>query len=107
MPITHKNVISLLDSVEMDRFHVVCYFRCNITKKMIVSSVPFEPYDGKIELKWQDILFHPLKSYHRYYHTPITIYDNNCHETIVLKAFEKVSQHFVYNKEKERYIYAS
>ena len=107
MRITHDNVISLLDSLKMDRFYVVCYFRCDITKKTVVSTVPFEPYDGKIELTWHDILLHPIESYNRYYHTPITIYNSDCHETIVLKAFEKVSKHFVWSRQRKRYIYAS
>jgi len=107
MQTTHDGVIFLLDSLKMDRSNVICYFRCDVTKKTIVSSVPFEPYDGKIELTWQDMLFHPIKSYNRYYHTPITIYNENCHETIVLKAFEKVSNHFIYNRQKKRYIYVT
>ena len=104
MHLTHENIVSLLESLKIDKLHVVCYFRCDITKKTIVSRVPFEPYEGKIEFTWHDILFHPIKSYNRYYHTPITIYDGDCEKTIVLKAFEKVSKHFVYNMEKKRYI---
>jgi len=107
MSMIHENIISLLDAVKMDRVYVVCYFRCDITKKTIVSTVPFEPYAGKIELTWQDILLHPIRSYNRDYHTPITIYNNDCHETIVLKAFEKVSKHFIWNRQKKRYIYAA
>ena len=107
MQITHENVIPLLDSLKMDQFFVVCYFRCNVTKKTVVSTVPFEPYDGKIELSWKDMVLHPIQSYNRYYHTPITIYDNDCYKTIVLKAFEKVSNHFVYNRQKKRFVYVA
>jgi len=107
MQITHDKVMPLLDSLKMDRFYVVCYFRCDVTKKTIVSTVPFEPYDGKIELTWQDKIFHPIKSYNRYHHTPITIYNSNCHESIVLKAFEKISNHFTYNRQKKRYVYVA
>jgi len=105
MPITHKNVVNLLEYVKIDSFSVVCYFKCKETNKSIVSSVPFEPYEGKIEFTWQELLLHPLQSYNRYYHTPITIYSDDIHETIVLKAFEKVSKHFSWNSEKNRYIY--
>jgi len=104
MNIAHENVITLLDSLEMDRFNVVCYFRCDVTNKMVVSRVPFEPYEGKIEFSLKDILLHPFRSYNRYYHTPITIYDGDCHKTIVVKAFEKVARHFVWNKQQKRYI---
>ncbi len=105
MPITHENIINLLEYVKIDQFSVVCYFKCKQTNKSIVSIVPFEPYAGKIEFTWKDILFHPIKSYNRYYHTPITIYGSDCHETIVLKAFEKVSSQFSWNSEKNSYVY--
>ncbi len=105
MPVTHANVVSLLEYVKIDSFSVICYFKCKETNKSIVSSVPFEPYEGSIELTWTDILFHPLKSYDRYYHTPITIYSEDIHETIVLKAFLKVSNSFKWSKEKNSYIF--
>jgi hypothetical protein len=105
MPITHKNVISLLEFVKMDQFDVVCHFKCKVTNKRIVSSVPFEPYEGKIEIKWQEMILHPIESYNRYYHTPITIYGNDCHETIVLKAFNKVKNSFKWDSKKEQYVY--
>ena len=105
MPIIHENILHLLEYVKIDRFSVVCYFRCKLTDKSIVSSVPFEPYEGSIEFTWKELLLHPVKSYNKYYHTPITIYGNDCHETIVLKAFEKVSGHFKWNDEKQMYIY--
>ncbi|QOY51019.1 hypothetical protein [Candidatus Sulfurimonas baltica] len=100
-----EKIVPLLDYVKIDRFYVVCHFKCKIKDKTIVSTVPFEPYDGKIEITWQDILLHPIESYNRYYHTPITIYGNDCHETIVLKAFEKVSNYFDWNQEEQKYIY--
>ena len=100
-----KEVISLLELVKVDEFYVTCYFRCKITKRLIISSVPFEPYDGKIEITWQEMLMHPFQSYDRYYHTPITIYDNNCNDTIVLKAFEKVSSAFEWSYKKNCYIF--
>lgn len=105
MPIVHSNVISLLEYVKIDSFSVVCHFKCKQTNKSIVSSVPFEPYEGKMEFTWKDILFSPFKSYHRYYHTPIVIYGDDTHETIVLKAFKKVSSHFQWNREKNSYTY--
>ena len=91
MPISHKKIISLLEYIKIDSFSVVCHFKCEKTDKSIISIVPFEPYDGKIEFTWQDLLFHPIKSYNRYYHTPIVIYASDVHETIVLKAFNKIA----------------
>ena len=105
MQIVHKNVVKLLEYVKMDNFNVVCHFKCKESNKSIVSSVPFEPYDGKIELTWQEICLHPIRSYNKYYHTPITIYGNDTHETIVLKAFLKVSNHFTWSDKKNEYIY--
>lgn len=100
-----KQVTSLLDYVKIDKFYVICHFKCQVKNKTVVSTVPFEPYDGKIEITWQDVLFHPIRSYNRYHHTPITIYGNNTHETIVLKAFEKVSKYFEWSAKEQKYIY--
>ncbi|OIP55312.1 MAG: hypothetical protein AUK54_04040 [Helicobacteraceae bacterium CG2_30_36_10] len=105
MLMTHENVVSLLDYVKIDRFYVSCHFKCKVKNKTIVSIVPFEPYDGKIVITFKQMLRNPIKSYNRYYHTPITIYGNDCHETIVLKAFKKVSNKFTWNQEEEKYIY--
>ena len=105
MSLNHQNIISLLDYVKIDRFSVICHFKCKETDRSIVSKVPFEPYEGKIVITWKEILIHPLKSYNRYHHTPITIYGNDTHETIVLKAFEKVSNHFRWNNDEQKYEY--
>jgi len=105
MPINHTKILSLLEFVKIDRFYVVCHFKCKVTNKVVVSTVPFEPYDGKIEISWQDMILHPIQSYNRYFHTPIKIYGNDCHETIVLKAFEKVSEYFDWNSKEQRYIF--
>jgi len=105
MPITHTNIINLLEYIKIDSFSVICHFKCKETNKSVVSAVAFEPYEGKIEISWQDMLLHPIKSYNRYYHTPITIYSDDCHETIVLKAFKKVSNKFIWNSQKQKYIY--
>ena len=105
MPIIHNNVLQLLEFVKMDSFYVVCHFKCSVTKKSVISAVAFEPYEGKLELTWQDMLLHPIDSWNRYYHTPITIYGNDCHETIVLKAFKKVANSFKWNTEKQKYIH--
>jgi len=104
MPIEHRNVVSLLESIRIDKFYVVCHFKCNVKNRTIISTVPFEPYDGKIELKWTDIVFRPIQSYNKYYHTPITIYGDKSSETIVLKAFKNVSKHFTWNKEEQKFI---
>lgn len=100
-----KDILSLIEFVKIDRFYVSCHFKCNVKGKVVVSTVPFEPYDGKIEIGALDILIHPIRSYNRYYHTPITIYGTDCHDTIVLKAFKKVSNYFVWNSAQNRYIY--
>ncbi|MFT5660729.1 MAG: hypothetical protein ACI9TV_001371 [Sulfurimonas sp.] len=102
----HKAAIrSLLEYVCVDGDTVICHFRCSVKDKIVTSRVPFEPYDGKIVLSWIDIIFHPIRSYNRYYHTPITIYGNNCDETIVLKAFENISKYFIWSDKEEKYIY--
>ena len=105
MPITHKHVISLLDFVKIDRFYVVCHFKCKTSHKSVISTVPFEPFEGRIEITWKDILLHPIDSYNRYYHTPITIYGKDCHETIVLKAFKRVAKNFRWNEKTQEYVY--
>ncbi|MEA1893094.1 MAG: hypothetical protein U9N33_10360 [Campylobacterota bacterium] len=104
MPINHKKITSLLEYIKIDEFYVSCHFRCRVTDKTIVSVVPFEPYDGKIEIRWQEMLLHPLKSYSRYYHTPITIYNTDGDETIVLKAFQKISKYFEWNRNYNNYV---
>ena len=102
----HKNILPLLDSIEINKYYVICYFKCKVKNKVIVSTVPFEPYEGKIEISWQDILLHPFKSYNKYYHTPITIYNKSSENTIALKAFEKISKYFVWDLKEEKYIYS-
>lgn len=102
----HKIAIhSLLESICVDGDTVICYFRCNVQDKIVTSRVPFEPYDGKIIFSWVDIVLHPIHSYNRYYHTPITIYGSDCDETIVIKAFENVSKYFIWSNKEEKYIY--
>ncbi|EQB35368.1 hypothetical protein M947_08785 [Sulfurimonas hongkongensis] len=105
MAIQHKNITPLLEFVKIDRFYVVCHFKCKVTNKTVISTVPFEPYDGKIEISWQDMLLRPIESYNRYYHTPITIYNHDCQDTVVLKAFEKVSKYFEWNENFGSYVY--
>ncbi|MDQ7043039.1 MAG: hypothetical protein Q9M34_05845 [Sulfurimonas sp.] len=104
MPITNKNVISLLEYIKIDSFNIVCHFKCKETNKRVISTLAFEPYDGKIEFTWRDLLLHPFMSYNRYYHTPITIYSDETTETIVLKAFKKVSNNFKWNENTNSYI---
>ena len=107
MSLKHVKVTQLLEFVKIDRFYVVCHFKCSITNKTIISTVPFEPYDGKIEISWQDLLRHPIESYNKYYHTPITIYNNNSQETIVFKAFEKISNYFEWSDSYKSYVYTA
>ena len=77
----------------------------DVKNKTIVSTVPFEPYNGKVCLTWKDVVFHPIASYNLYFHTPVTIFNAECHETIVLKAFQEVSNYFTWNQKENRYIY--
>lgn len=105
MSITHDDVVSILDFVKIDKFYVSCHFKCNVKHKTVISTVAFEPYQGAIEIPWQDMLLHPIQSYNRYYHTPITIYGEKCEETIVLKAFKNVSKHFIWSTEYQKYIF--
>ena len=102
--IIDEKILSLVDYVKIDSVSIECHFKCKETHKEIISRVAFEPYDGKIEISWQDMLFHPVESYNRYYHTPIVIYGHDTHETIVLKAFQKVANKFRWNTYKDQYI---
>jgi len=100
------NLNNLIDHVKIDQFYVICYFKCRIKNKTVISRIPFEPYDGKIEFTWQDILFHPIQSYNKYYHTPIKIYDScKDDETLVQKAFNKVSKYFRWDSKLKTYVY--
>ena len=102
----HKNgILALVDFVKIDKSYVSCHFKCSIKDKTVISTVAFEPYDGKIEFTWKEIVLHPLRSYNKYYHTPIIIYGNDCEETIVLKAFKNVANYFIWNQKQDRYIY--
>jgi hypothetical protein len=105
MPLARQDILPLLEFVRIDKFYVSCHFKCDIKNKTVISTVPFEPYEGKIEIPLKEMILHPIKSYNRYYHTPITIYGNNCNETIVLKAFENVSKHFRWSSKDKKYIY--
>jgi len=100
----YDKIIALLDHIEIDATTLRYHFRCQECEKKIVSIIPFEPYDGKIILTWKDILLHPLKSYERYYHTPIVIYGNESEKTVLFKAFEKVSNHFSWNDKSQKYM---
>ncbi|WP_241856143.1 hypothetical protein [Sulfurimonas lithotrophica] len=100
------SLTNIIEYVKIDEFYVVCHFRCKIKNKTVISKVPFEPYEGKIEFTWQDILFHPIESYNRYYHTPIKIFDSFEDEnTLVQKAFDKVSKYFKWDSQLKNYVY--
>lgn len=104
MQLVYDKVLQLLDYVKIDSYTIECHFKCKESQREVVSHVPFEPFAGKREFTWKEILLHPIKSYNKYYHTPIIIYGGETHETIVLKAFKKVSHRFVWNGEKKQYI---
>jgi hypothetical protein len=99
-----KAILALVDFVEVDKHYVHCHFKCKVKDKTVIATVTLEPFN-KVVLTWKEILFHPIDSYKKYYHTPIFIYGNNCNETMVLKAFQSVSSQFVWNQEQKRYIY--
>jgi len=105
MSLSYPHILALVEYVTIDRLSVVCHFKCQETNKKVVSAVAFEPYRGKIKLPWYEILLHPIKSYKSYYHTPIVIYSSDTDETIVFKAFQNVSNHFIWNRQKQCYIY--
>ncbi len=100
-----KSITDLVDFVRIDKTYISCHFKCKVKDKTVVSTVAFEPYHGRIEISFLDMILHPIKSYNKYYHTPITIYGEYSQETIVLKAFKKVSNYFVWNQQQNRYIY--
>jgi len=105
MQTNQKAISSLVDYIKVDQFYISCHFKCDVKNKTIVSTVPFEPYNGKVCLTWKDVVFHPIASYNLYFHTPVTIFNAECHETIVLKAFQEVSNYFTWNQKENRYIY--
>ena len=102
--IKEDEIRNLLEYVKVDTHTVTCYFKCPQTNKRVISVVAFEPYDGKIEFSYKDILLHPIQSYHRYYHTPIVIYGHENENTIVYKAFKKVANKFRWNAQNNRYV---
>lgn len=104
MPIVYDQIISLLDYVKIDKTSIICHFKCKESNKEVISELSFEPYEGKIEITFKDLLLHPIESYKRYYHTPIVIYTNTTDKTIVLKAFKKVAHKFSWNSEAKQYI---
>lgn len=105
MKLDAKHINPLVEYVKIDRYYVSCHFKCDIKNKTVVSTVAFEPYEGKLQLTLGDIIFHPIRSYNRYYHTPITIFAKDTQETIVLKAFNRVSNYFVWNQHLGKYVY--
>ena len=100
-----KKIRDLLEHISITSSTVTCYFKCAQTNKSIISIVPFEPYEGKIKFSYKDILLHPIRSYNKYYHTPIVIYTYDNEHTLLLKAFEKISTKFQWNEETSQYIY--
>ena len=97
--IPYDEILNHVERVHVDRYNVYCYFTCkddNERVRHILSTLPFEPYEGKIELTYKDILLHPKRSWDRYYHTPITIFSHENQETIVRKAFSLIENKFDY-----------
>lgn len=105
MRLNPNNILELVDYVSIDTEFISFYFRCPIKNKTVVSTLFFEPFSGTINISIFDMIFHPIKSYEKYYHTPIVVYSQDINETIVLKAFKKISHYFTWNRERECYIY--
>ncbi|MFT7860569.1 MAG: hypothetical protein ABXS93_06505 [Sulfurimonas sp.] len=104
MPLMHEKITPLVEYIHIDTVSIVCHFKCRESNKEVISQLAFEPYDGKIEISWKDMLLHPIDSYNKYYHTPIVIYAHDTHDTIIEKAFKKVANHFYWSSEKQQYI---
>jgi len=102
---TYEKILPLLDYIEVNSTTILYHFRCKESDKKVIATMPFEPYDGKVSLKWTEILLHPFKAYYRYYHTPIVIYSDQQEHSILLKAFNVISHHFIWNEKKQKYIY--
>jgi hypothetical protein len=100
----YQKILALIEYIKINQFYVSFHFRCPLTKEIVISTVPFEPYEGKIKFKWYEIVFSPICCYKRYYHTPITIYSAHEDNTILLKAFEKVKKKFLWDSKEKKYI---
>lgn len=89
-----EKILSLLEYVEVSSSSVKYHFKCDKSGKKAVSELAFEPYDGKIVITLADMLFHPIKSYKRYYHTPIIIYSKTEQKALLHKAYLNISDYF-------------
>ena len=94
MPQSDTKIYSLLDYVEVNASSVKYHFKCQKSGKTAVSELAFEPYDGKIVITLKDLLLHPIKSYKRYYHTPIVIYSKTEQKALLQKAYLNISDYF-------------
>ncbi|WP_345991383.1 hypothetical protein [Sulfurimonas sp. HSL-1716] len=95
--IPYEQILNYVERVHVDKFNVYCYFTCKDERdrvRHILSTIPFEPYEGKMVFSYKDVLLHPFRSWERYYHTPITIYSPDNQETIVQKAFALIEDKF-------------
>lgn len=91
---TDEKILSFLEYVEVNATSVKYHFKCHKSGKKASSELPFEPYDGKIIITLKDILLHPVKSYKRYYHTPIVIYSKTEQKALLRKAYLNISDYF-------------
>jgi len=103
MQVDCQKITPLVDYIKIDRTTVSCHFKCPVSGKKIVSTVAFEPFEGKVSLSWRDYLFHPVKSYNKYFHTPIVIYAQECDKSIIVKAFDQVASDFIWDEKLELY----
>ena len=100
----YDKIVSLLEVVRVNGFYISYYFYCPVTQKRVIATLPFEPYSGKITFTYKEILLHPIKSYQKYYHTPVVVYDPNNEESILLKAFMQVQNKFQWHDEHGRFV---
>ncbi len=101
--IPYEEILNHLERVHVDKHNVYCYFTCIDEKERvrhIISTLPFEPYEGKIIFSYADVILHPLRSWEKYYHTPITIYSKENHKSIVQKAFSFIEDKFYFKDDK-------
>ncbi|MBU0632777.1 hypothetical protein KKA17_09025 [bacterium] len=97
--IPYEQILGHLERVHVDKHNVYCYFTCkdeSNRERHILSTLPFEPYEGKMVFTYKDVLLHPFKTWDRYYHTPITIYSYENQKSIVEKAFSLIENKFYF-----------
>jgi hypothetical protein len=89
--------------MEVDAKSVTCHFRCPKSQKVLVVSVDFGPFEIA-EISVKDWILSPITSYKKRYATPITLYAQECQQSLLFKAFKKVAFEFKWSDEYNSYI---